>query len=41
MGVRDDTEYELAKKVSDDEFETVNLTNIAHFDTWNYHILPH
>jgi hypothetical protein len=39
--VRDDTEYELAKKVSDDEFETVNLTSIAPFGTWNYHILPH
>jgi hypothetical protein len=39
--VRDDTEYELAKKVSDFEFETVNLTKIAPFDAWNYYILPH
>jgi hypothetical protein len=39
--VRDDTEYKLAKKVSDDEFETVNLTGIPPFGAWNYLILPH
>jgi hypothetical protein len=39
--VRDDTEYKLAKKVSDDEFGTVNLTKIAPFGAWNYLILPH
>jgi hypothetical protein len=36
--VRDDTGYELAKKVSDDEFKTINLTQIAPFGTWNYQI---
>jgi hypothetical protein len=39
--VRDDTEYELAKKISDEEFKTVNLTSIAPFGAWNYYILPH
>lgn len=38
--VRDDTEYELAKKVSDDEFEAILLDRILPFDTWNYKILP-
>jgi hypothetical protein len=36
--VRDDTWYELAKKVSDDEFKTINLTQIAPFGAWNYQI---
>jgi hypothetical protein len=39
--VRDDTEYELAKKVSDDEFESIALIDIPPFATWNYRILPH
>jgi hypothetical protein len=38
--VRDDTEYELAKKVSDEDFATINLVKIAPFETWNYRILP-
>jgi hypothetical protein len=39
--VRDDTEYELAKKVSDKDFATINLATIAPFESWNYRILPH
>jgi hypothetical protein len=39
--VRDDTKYELAKKVSDDEFMTVNITRISPFGAWNYLIIPH
>jgi hypothetical protein len=38
--VRDDTEYELAKKVSDAEFKTINLDKILPFEAWNYKILP-
>ncbi len=38
--VRDDTEYELAKKVSDTDFATINLLKIAPFETWNYRITP-
>ena len=38
--VRDDTNYELAGKVSDEEFATINLVKIAPFESWNYHILP-
>ena len=38
---RDDTEYELAKKVSDDDFESIVLIDIPPFTTWNYQILPH
>jgi len=38
--VRDDTEYELAKKVSDEEFAKINLVTIAPFESWNYRILP-
>jgi hypothetical protein len=33
--------FMLAKKGSDTEFETVNLTKIALFGAWNYYILPH
>lgn len=39
--VRDDTEYELARKVSDEEFQTINLQRISPFDSWNYRIFPH
>ena len=39
--VRDDTEYELAKKVTDDEFDTIAIDKILPFSTWNYKILPH
>jgi hypothetical protein len=38
--VRDDTEYELAKKVSDAEFKTINIDKIQPFEAWNYKILP-
>jgi hypothetical protein len=38
--VRDDTDYELAKKVSDAEFKTINIDKILPFDAWNYKILP-
>jgi len=38
--VRDNTDYELAKKVSDEEFDTINIQKIPPFESWNYHILP-
>jgi hypothetical protein len=38
--VRDDTEYALAKRVSDEDFATINLVKIAPFGSWNYRILP-
>lgn len=38
--VRDDTEYELAKKVSDKDYATINIVKIAPFESWNYRILP-
>jgi choline kinase len=38
--VRDDTEYQLAKKVSDEDFESISIKKILPFDTWNYKILP-
>jgi hypothetical protein len=38
--VRDDTEYELAKKVSDEDFAAINLVATAPFESWNYRILP-
>jgi len=40
MCIRDDTEYELAKKVSDVEFESIILFDIPPFKAWNYRILP-
>jgi hypothetical protein len=39
--VRDDTEYELSRKVSDEDFTAIKLVKIAPFDSWNYRILPH
>ena len=39
--VRDDTEYELAKKVTDKDFATINIVKIAPFGSWNYYIMPH
>ena len=36
--VRDDNEYALAQKVSDEEFGTVNLTKISPFVSWNYRL---
>jgi hypothetical protein len=38
--VRDDTEYELAKKVSDEDFESINIDEIAPFGCWNYFLKP-
>ncbi|MCL1982498.1 MAG: ISAzo13 family transposase [Clostridiales bacterium] len=37
--VRDDTEYELAKKVSDEDFASINIVRIAPCESWNYKIL--
>jgi transposase len=38
--VRDDTEYALARKVSDEEFATISIIKILPFGAWNYKILP-
>jgi hypothetical protein len=38
--VRDDSDYELAKKVSDEDFATINIETIGAFETWNYRISP-
>lgn len=38
--VRDDTEYKLARKVSDEEFETISIVKIPPFEAWNYKITP-
>ena len=38
--VRDDTEYKLKRKVSDDDFEAINLIKIQPFVDWNYQIFP-
>jgi hypothetical protein len=38
--VRDDTEYKLARKVSDEEFESISIVKIPPFKAWNYKILP-
>jgi hypothetical protein len=38
--VRDDTEYELARKVSDGDFESISIDKIKPFVAWNYKILP-
>jgi hypothetical protein len=38
--VWDDTKYELAKKVSDKEFKSINLKKIVPFENWNYQISP-
>ena len=38
--VRDDTEYKLARKVSDEEFETISIVKIPPFEIWNYKIIP-
>jgi hypothetical protein len=40
--VRDGTEYQLAKKVSDADFDTILIVRIHPFESWrNYKILPH
>jgi transposase len=38
--VRDDTEYKLAQKVSNDEFNSIRIDKLAPFENWNYRILP-
>jgi len=38
--VRDDTEYKLARKVSDEDFEAIPTEKIPPFPLWNYKILP-
>jgi len=38
--VRDDTEYKLARKVSDKDFNAIIIDKISPFETWNYKILP-
>jgi len=38
--VRDDTEYKLAKKVSDEDFESISIVKIPPFGAWNYRIIP-
>lgn len=38
--VRDDSDYELARKVSDEDFATINIETIGAFETWNYRISP-
>ena len=36
--VRDDTEYKLAGKVSDEKFEIISIAKIPPFEAWNYKI---
>jgi len=38
--VRDDTEYELARKVSDSDFEAILIEKVSPFESWNYKVLP-
>ena len=38
--VRDDTEYKLARKVSDEEFGALRIDKIKPFEAWNYKIRP-
>jgi len=38
--VRDDTDYQLAKKVSDSDFDSINLLKLHPFLDWNYRIFP-
>ena len=38
--VRDDAEYELARKVSDEDFAAINIERIGAFEAWNYRISP-
>lgn len=38
--VRDDTEYKLSRKVSDEEFKNILINKISPFETWNYIIAP-
>jgi len=38
--VRDDTEYKLARKVSDEDFDAILINKVLPFGTWNYKISP-
>jgi hypothetical protein len=38
---RDDTVYETAQSVSDGEYETIPLTRLAPFESWNYVLNQH
>ena len=38
--VSEETEYELSKKVSDEEFDSICTAGIAPFESWNYYIFP-
>ena len=38
--IRDDTKYKLARKVSDEQFESISIEKIPPFELWNYVILP-
>ncbi len=38
--VQDNTVYELAKKVSDEDFATLKIVNLAPLESWNYIIKP-
>jgi len=38
--IPDESVYELAKKVSDEEFATINIGRIEPFVSWNYYIRP-
>jgi hypothetical protein len=38
--VQDNSEYETKKKVTDEDFATINIQKILPFETWNYCILP-
>jgi len=38
--VRDDTEYKLARKVTDEQFEAILIDKIPPFELWNYRIMP-
>ena len=37
--VRDDTEYQLAQKVTDEDFDSINITKLPPFGFWNYRII--
>jgi len=37
---RDDSVYELARKVCDEEFEAIKMEKVAPFGNWNYILKP-
>lgn len=40
VGASYDNEYRLAKKVSDEDFESIAINKIKPFELWNYRIIP-